>query len=90
MNEEPFIFEFDENKHAVLDPNHDQFPFKFHDKLLYAFVPKKDIDAFLANHLHKVLGTFDTISFQPAIYEVDFNGEKITLCQAPLGAPAAT
>lgn len=90
MSEEPFILDFDENKHAVLDPDHDQFPFKFHDKLLYAFVPKTTIDAFLANHLHKVLGAFDTISFQPAIYEVDFNGEKITLCQAPLGAPAAT
>lgn len=46
MSEEPFILDFDENKHAVLDPDHDQFPFKFHDKLLYAFVPKTTIDAF--------------------------------------------
>ena len=30
------------------------------------------------------------MSFQPNIYEIEINGEKLTLCQAPLGAPAAT
>lgn len=41
MNEEPFILDFDKNPHAVLEPNHDQEPFHFHPRLLYAFVPEK-------------------------------------------------
>ncbi len=90
MKEEPFILDFDKNTHAVLEPDHDECPFHFHDRLLYAFVPKEDIDAFLDKHLHRTLGEFETVSFNPKIYEVEINGELLTLCQAPLGAPAAT
>lgn len=90
MSEKPFILEFDSNKHAVLEPDHDQEPFKFHEKLVYAFVPKAGIDDFLQSVPHKILGNFDSVSFQPDIYEIEINGEKVTLCQAPLGAPAAT
>ncbi|MCR5749584.1 MAG: nucleoside phosphorylase [Lactobacillus sp.] len=90
MSEKPFILDFDSNEHAVLEPNHDKLPFKFHEKLVYAFVPKEDIDNFLKQVPHKILGNFDTVSFQPNIYEIEINGEKLTLCQAPLGAPAAT
>lgn len=90
MSEKPFILEFDSNKHVVLEPDHDQEPFKFHEKLVYAFVPKADIDDFLQSVSHKILGNFDSVSFQPDIYEIEINGEKVTLCQAPLGAPAAT
>lgn len=90
MSEKPFILDFDSNQHAVLEPDHDQEPFKFHKKLLYAFVPKDEIDQFLKHVPHKVLGNFDSVSFQPDIYEIEVNGKKLTLCQAPLGAPAAT
>ena len=90
MSKKPFILEFDSNKHAVLEPDHDQAPFKFHSRLVYAFVPKDEIDDFLKSVPHKILGNFDTVSFQPDIYEIEINGEKLTLCQAPLGAPAAT
>ncbi|WP_281829053.1 MULTISPECIES: nucleoside phosphorylase [Lactobacillus] len=90
MSEKPFILDFDANQHAVLEPDHDQLPYHFHSRLLYAFVPKENIDRFLDEVPHKVLGTFDTISFQPSIYEINLNGQLLTLCQAPLGAPAAT
>lgn len=40
MSEELHILNFDGNKHAVIEPDHDHEPFKFHDKLLYVFVPK--------------------------------------------------
>lgn len=89
MNEEPFILEFDKDQHAVLEPTFEKLPYKFHSKLLYAFVPKDEIDSFLEKHPHKVLGKFKTISFRPQIYEIDMNEQKFTLCQAPLGAPAA-
>lgn len=90
MIEENFILDFDNNKHAVIEPNHDRLPFKFHERLLYAFVPKDNIDTFLENRPYKILGKFDSISFQPNIYEIEINNEKLTLCQAPLGASAAT
>lgn len=90
MKEQPFILEWDSNPHSVIEPNYEQQPFKFHSKLLFAFVPKEDIDNFLEQVPYKVLGSYDTISFQPDIYEIERNGEYFTLCQAPLGAPAAT
>lgn len=89
MNEQPFILDFDKNSHAVLEPNHDQEPFHFHPRLLYAFVPEKEINAFLDQHLHRTLGEFESCSFNPKIYEVQIDNEFFTLCQAPLGAPAA-
>ena len=89
MNEQPFILDFDKNPHAVLEPNHDQEPFHFHPRLLYAFVPEKEINTFLDQHLHRTLGEFESCSFNTKIYEVQIDNEFFTLCQAPLGAPAA-
>lgn len=89
MGEETFILNFDNNHHAVLEPDFEQLPYKFHSRLLYAFVPKDEIDKFLKRYPHKIIGHFKTISFQPSIYEVEINNEKVTLCQAPMGAPAA-
>lgn len=90
MNKQPFILDFDKNHHAVIDPDHDQEPFHFHSRLLYAFVPKEEINSFLGKHFHRTIGMFDSISFTPKVYEVEMDGELFTLCQAPLGAPAAT
>lgn len=90
MSEKPFILDFDNDQHAVLEPEVEHLPFKFHSKLLYAFVPASDIENFLKSVPHKVLGKYDTISFQPNIYEIEINHERMTLCQAPLGAAAAT
>lgn len=87
--EQPFILDFDPNHHAVIEPDHDQEPFHFHSRLLYAFVPKNEIDAFLDQHLHRTIGEFESVSFSPKIYEVELNGEYFTLCQAPLGGPAS-
>ena len=87
---QPFILDFDGNHHAVLEPDFEDLPFHFHPKLLYAFVPKEEIDSFLDRHPHRTLGSFRTISFRPKIYEVKIENEYFTLCQAPLGAPAAT
>lgn len=90
MKEHPFILNFDNSQSAVVEPHYENLPLKLHPKLLFAFVPKEDIDNFLKDVPHKILGSYDTISFQPNVYEILINDEKITLCQAPLGAPAAT
>lgn len=89
MKEERCILQIDKDPKAVIEPDYEKQPFKFHSKLLFAFVPKEDIDNFLEQVPHKVLGSYDTISFQPDIYEIERNGEYFTLCQAPLGGPAS-
>lgn len=70
MNEQSYILDFDDNPHAVIEPHHDDRPFQFHDKLLYAFVPEEEIKAFLDQHLHRTIGEFHSVSFTPKIYEV--------------------
>lgn len=74
----------------VLEPRTEKLPFKFQRRLLFAFVEREDIEHFLEQVPHVIAGKFETISFSPNVYEVDYHGEKFTLCQAPLGAPAAT
>lgn len=51
---------------------------------------KKKLILFLDQYPHRTLGSFRTISFRPKIYEVKIENKYFTLCQAPLGAPAAT
>lgn len=90
MNEEPFILDFDKNPacgflNQIMIKNH----FIFTQDCFTAFVPEKEINAFLDQHLHRTLGKFETCSFNPKIYEVQIDNEFFTLCQAPLGAPAA-
>lgn len=90
MNEEPFILDFDLNKKAVIEPGVENLQYKFHKKLLFAFVPDDEIKSFLDKHSHKTLGKFKTVSFRPKVYEVKINNQLITLCQAPVGASAST
>lgn len=90
MKEHRYILQKDNDSKAVIEPNYENLPFKFHPTLLFTFVPKEDIDDFLRDNPHKVLGSYDTISFQPNIYEIESDGKYFTLCQAPLGASAST
>ena len=90
MNEEPFILDFDLNKKAVIEPGVENLQYKFHEKLLFAFVPDDEIKSFLDKHSHKTLGKFKTVSFRPKVYEVKINNQLIALCQAPVGASAST
>lgn len=88
MNEKPFLLDFDSDEYAVLEPTFEQLQYKFHPRLLYAFVPEDEIKAFLKKNSFRIIGNFKTISFRPNIYEIENKGKKFTLCQAPLGAPA--
>lgn len=81
---------FDDQSQAVIEPNHEKLPFHFHSKLIYAFVPQEIIERFLEKVDHQIIGYFDSVSFNPFIYEIMIAHQKLTLCQAPLGAPAAT
>lgn len=47
MSEKPFILDFDNDQHAVLEPTFEKLPYKFHSRLLYAFVPEDEVNSFL-------------------------------------------
>lgn len=87
---EQMFLTFDDQPQAVIEPNHEKLPFHFHPKLIYAFVPQEIIERFLEKVDHQIIGYFDSVSFNPFIYEIVIAHQKLTLCQAPLGAPAAT
>lgn len=89
-NEEKIFSSFDNQLEAVIEPRHENLPFHFHPKLIYAFVPQDKAEEFLDSKAHKIIGQFDTVSFNPFIYEINYKNKKLTFCQAPLGAPAAT
>lgn len=84
------LFIHDYPQDAVINPDHENLNYKLPKKLIYAFVTKENIDKFLARYSYRIVGSMETISFNPNVYEIDYEGQKIGLCQAPLGAPAAT
>ena len=84
------LFIHDYPQDAVINPDHESLNYKLPKKLIYAFVTKENIDKFLARYSYRIVGSMETISFNPNVYEIDYEGQKIGLCQAPLGAPAAT
>ena len=88
---DPFLLEFDPELEAVLEPNHEKKinNFHFQPKLLFAFLTPDVIGDFLARHPHKKIGFFDCFEGETPIYEVDLDEEKITFCQAKIGAAAA-
>ncbi|MBI0121621.1 nucleoside phosphorylase [Lactobacillus sp. M0398] len=90
MNE-PFLLNFDSESRAVLEPDHEQEinNFHFQPKLLFAFLTPDVISSFLARYPHKKLGFFDCFEGETPIYQVDLDGQKITFCQAKIGAAAA-
>ena len=88
---EPFLLEFDPELKAVLEPDHEKKinNFRLQPKLLFAFLTPDVIGNFLARYPHKKLGFFDCFEGETPIYEVDLDGQKITFCQAKIGAAAA-
>lgn len=85
---EQIFLNFDDHPQAVIEPNHEKLPFHFHSKLIYAFVPLEIIEQFLEKVDHQIIGYFDSVSFNPFIYEIVINHQKLTLCQGAGGNPA--
>lgn len=83
------ILEFDTEQTAVINPTHENLKLR---------LPKKCVFAFLGNYIDEYAGKTDTeqvSSFISAtkiypIYVTKYKGERIVLCQAPVGAAAAT
>lgn len=86
-NEIP-ILEFDNDKAAVIMPNHEKLGIKLPEKAVFAFL-ESYVDGYAKEHNAKVISHFVNITKEYPIYVVEHQGEDICLVQAPMGAPAA-
>ena len=87
-NEIP-ILEFDSAQAAVIDPGHENLDLKLSEKCVFAFLGDY-IDEYVKNNGAKKVSDFISATKHYPIYIVNYKGEDITLCQAPVGAaPAA-
>ncbi len=87
-NEIP-ILEFDTDPKAVLMPTHEHLNLQLPTKAVFAFLGEH-IDEYARTHNAAIVGTFQSTTKDYPIYVVDHRGEKICLCQAPVGAAPAT
>lgn len=81
------ILEHDSNPNAVLR----------HDRQPELLLPRRAVYAFLGDTIEKyakahdavILDVFQTITKDYPIYRIEYKGEELCLCQAPLGGAAA-
>ena len=82
------ILEYDTNPSAIIDPAKEP-EYVLPARAVFAFLGDT-IDLYAARHQAEVLAEFETITKTFPVYRILHKGEALCLCQAPLGAPAAT
>ena len=87
-NEIP-ILEFDTEQTAVINPTHEKIDLKLPKKCVFAFLGEY-IDEYASKTDTRKVSEFDSTTKLYPIYITKYKGEKIVLCQAPVGsAPSA-
>lgn len=86
-NEIP-ILEFDSDKTSVIMPDHEKLDLKLPQKAVFAFLGDY-IEEFAKKNALSEAARFISATKHYPIYVIEYNGEKIALCQAPVGAAAA-
>ncbi|MBQ2957587.1 MAG: phosphorylase, partial [Clostridia bacterium] len=86
-NEIP-ILEYDDNPVAVLMPGRSKKNIRLPKKAVFAFL-RESIDEYAKANDAQVVTEFISMTKLYPIYIVNYQGEEICLCQAPVGAPAA-
>ena len=83
------ILEFDTTQRAVIDPSHENLELKLPGKCVFAFLGDY-IDEYAKKNGARTVSDFISATKHYPIYVINYKGEDITLCQAPVGAaPAA-
>lgn len=82
------ILEYDDNPLSVIMPTHEKLGIKLPEKAVFAFLGET-IDYYAKTHNGKVISEFISATKKYPIYIVDYKGEEICLCQAPVGSAAA-
>lgn len=80
------ILERDEEKEALLMPEKEKTPFP--KKAAFLFL-EDETEKYALSHGGVKIGEFVTIMKTIVVYKLNYKGEEICICQAPLGAPAA-
>jgi len=83
------ILEYDDNQTAVIMPTHEKLQFPLPEKVVFAFLGDT-IDTYAKKQNAKTVAEFVSITKKYPIYVLRHNGEEVGLCQAPMGASAAT
>ncbi len=81
------ILERDTERQAVIMPDRGD-SLSLPKKAVMPFLDR-EYERYVSEHDCEKLGVFETCTKTFPIYKVNRNGQEITLCQAPLGAPAA-
>ena len=87
-NEIP-ILEFDTERAAVISPVHENLDLNLPTKCVFAFLGEY-IDEYASRSDTKQVSFFVSATKNYPIYVTKYKGEEIVLCQAPVGAAAAT
>ena len=83
------LLEFDTDQTAVIDPTHENLDLKLPRKCVFAFLGSY-IDEFAKKTEANQVSLFISATKHYPIYITNYKGEDIVLCQAPVGAAAAT
>lgn len=83
------ILEFDTEQTAVISPVHENLQLNLPKKCVFAFLGNC-IDEYADKSDTKQVSSFISVTKSYPIYVTKYKGEKIVLCQAPVGAAAAT
>ena len=87
-NEIP-ILEFDTEQTAVISPVHENLNLVLPKKCVFAFLGEY-IDEYAEKTGAQIVSYFISATKEYPVYITTYKGEKIVLCQAPVGAAAAT
>lgn len=82
------ILEFDSDKSAVIQPDHEKLDLHLPAKCVFAFLGDH-IDAYASHVQARIVSHFVSATKNYPIYILSYKGEEIVLCQAPVGAAAA-
>lgn len=82
------ILEYDDAPHAVIRPDHEGLELVLPSKAVFGFLGGC-IGRYAREHELPQVAEFISITKKYPVYVVNYKGEDICLCQAPVGAPAA-
>lgn len=86
-NEIP-ILEYDDNQLSVIMPNHDSLGIRLPEKVVFAFLGEC-IDHYAKQNNGRMVSEFISITKKYPIYVINYKGEDVCLCQAPVGSAPA-
>lgn len=89
MKNEIPILEYDDSQTAVLMPTHENLGIKVPEKVVFPFLGEA-VEEYAKTHGAVQIGEFISTTKNYPVYIVNYKGEEIGLCQAPVGSAPAT